>query len=169
MKKNRSFVMIVSIVFSVILLSVGTYSYFRDSVNGEIIGTIDNLVLNGENIATGQINYKLQRSDNENFILPGDKGSFSFIVDVTGSTTNVDIAVSITGDDLPKNIKFYSDSDYTKEISSKIYNIAKSNSMKQIITLYWNYDDSDLNDDYNSEFGKNGDITINVVAVSNVS
>lgn len=169
MKKNQRLVMIMSIAVAVVLLSAGTYSYFRDNINGDIIGTIDNLVLDGENIATGQINYKLQRSESEKFILPGDSGSFSFVVDATGSTTNVNAAVSITGINLPKNIKFYSDSEKNHEISSKIYNIPKSKSMKHVITIYWYYDDSISNNDNNLAPQNITDITINVVAISNAS
>jgi len=157
MKKNGKFIIICSLVIATILLSTRTYSYFRGTVGADVIGTIDNLVLNeNEDVVTGKLNHTIIPEENS--------GKFSFIVDFTGSTNSANMAFSINGDNLPKNIEFYTNSDYTENLSQKIYNIKKSNSMSQIITIYWRLDEND-----SLFISKTIDITINCVATTSNS
>lgn len=81
-----------TLLVAIILLGIGTIAYFRRMVNGNITGQAGNLVLvvNEANAVDNEtFTITLQRSEEENFVMPDDKGTFDLNIDVTGSTSDV--------------------------------------------------------------------------------
>jgi len=154
MKKDKKTIVVCSLIAAVLLIGVGTFAYFRRQVGGNITGTAGNLVLKVNEVdaaASGTLSFAIKRSETENFVMPGDSGSFDVNVDVSGSSSDVEISLAITDAELPTNMKFYADSAHTQELTNKTYTIAKSANMTQSITVYW-YWNGDVSDEDDSDF-----------------
>lgn len=166
--KNKNLIVMCSVIAAVLLVGIGTLAYFRRNVSGNITGTAGTLVMqvDGTDSETAQLNYTIKRSESENFVMPGDSGSFTFEVDVTGSSTDVELTVSITGTTIPKNMKFYTDSAHTDEFTTETYTITKSASMTKTVTVYWYWDGTISDEDDTADAGKAISASINVSAVS---
>lgn len=106
-----------------------------------------------------------------NTILPGDQGSVEIKVD--GSTAQVGFNYKITveaGKDQTFNaLKFYTDDNYTTELTADGYtgSIAYSgeaNKMEKTIKLYWKLPNGATDDDDTAMAGKKAEFTINMHA-----
>mgnify|MGYP003414265476 FL=1 len=119
-----------SLLVAIILLSIGTIAYFRRTVNGDITGQTGNLVLivNEANAVQNEsFSVSLNRSEEEPYVMPDDKGTFDINIDSTGSSTDVDVTITISRTNLPDNLKFYLDENYTEELTTKTYMLKQSN------------------------------------------
>jgi len=143
-QKKRILVMSTLLV-AIVLLGIGTIAYFRRTVNGDITGQTGNLVLivNEANAVNNEsFSVSLNRSEEEPFVLPDDKGTFDINIDSTGSTTDVDVTITISRTNLPDNLKFYLDENYTEELTTKTYMLKKSDNMTMTVPVYWFWDGS---------------------------
>jgi len=144
MKKKKTLVMSTLLV-AIVLLSIGTIAYFRRTVNGDITGQTGNLVLivNEANAVENEsFSVSLNRSEEEPYIMPDDKGTFDINIDSTGSSTDVDVTITISRTNLPDNLKFYLDEKYTQELTTKTYMLKKSENMTMTVPVYWFWDGS---------------------------
>jgi len=143
-QKKRILVMSTLLV-AIVLLGIGTIAYFRRTVNGDITGQTGNLVLvvNEANAVNNEsFSVSLNRSEEEPYVLPDDKGTFDINIDSTGSSTDVDVTITISRTNLPDNLKFYLDSNYTQELTTKTYMLKKSDDMTMTVPVYWFWDGS---------------------------
>ena len=163
MKNNKKTILMTTMLLALILLGIGTIAYFRRTVNGDITGNAGNLVLivNEANAVENEsFEVILQRSEEEPFIMPDDKGIFNLNIVSTGSTTDVAISIAISRVNLPNNLKFYSDEKHTNEITNYGTVIKKSADMTKTIPVYWFWDGS-VSDEDDSEF-INKEISANI-------
>jgi len=156
-----------TLLVAIVLLGIGTIAYFRRTVNGNLAGQTGNLVLivNEANAVQNQsFSVSLNRSEEEPFVLPDDKGSFNINIDSTGSSSDVDVTITITRTNLPDNLKFYLDSAYTEELTTTTYVIKKSNDMTMAVPVYWFWDGS-VDDENDTLFmGKTLEANVSVTA-----
>jgi len=153
MNKKKILVMSTLLV-AIVLLGIGTIAYFRRTVNGNITGNTGNLVLivnEADAVANESFEIILQRSEEENFIMPDDKGVFNLNIDSTGSSDDVEVTITISRTNLPENLRFYLDSNYNKELTTTTYIIEKSDDMTKTVPVYWFWDGS-ISDEADSEF-----------------
>jgi len=143
--KKKKLLVIGTLLVAIILLSIGTIAYFRRTVNGDITGQTGNLVLivNEANAVNNEsFSVSLNRSEEEPYVMPDDKGTFDINIDSTGSTTDVDVTITIARTNLPDNLKFYLDENYTQELTTKTYVIKKADTMTKTVPVYWFWDGS---------------------------
>ena len=149
--KNRKTIIVVCLALSIIFLSTGTFAYFRFGATGNINVNTGQLMLSiNDKSATQNEQFEviLTNEDGSN-LKPGDSGSFDLTLNATGSSLDVSVVLEIIRTNLPTNLKFYEDEEHTIEFTSKKYDILKSNSMIQNVTIYWyweNLEESDDND-----------------------
>jgi len=151
MNSKKRTIVISTLTLTLILLVAGTIAYFRRTVNGNITGQAGNLVLivNDIDAVTEEtFTVSLNRSEEEAFVMPDDKGLFDINIDSTGSTTDVAVTINIVRTSLPDNLKFYLDENYTEEITTKAFKLEKAETMTKQIKVYWYWDGSvdDAND-----------------------
>jgi len=152
--KNKKTIVMSTLLLVIVLLGIGTIAYFRRTVNGDITGQAGNLVLivNEANAVDNEtFTITLQRSEEEQFIMPDDSGVFNLNIDSSGSSSDVAISIAISRINLPENLKFYSDEKHTNEITNYGTVIKKSNDMTRTVPIYWFWDGS-INDEDDSEF-----------------
>jgi len=152
--KNKKVLVMSSLLVAIVLLGIGTIAYFRRTVNGDITGQTGNLVLivNEANAALNEsFSVSLNRSEEEPYVMPDDKGTFDINIDSTGSSTDVDVTITISRTNLPDNLKFYLDENYTKELTTKTYMLKQSNDMTMTVPVYWFWDGS-VDDENDSLF-----------------
>jgi len=151
MNSKKRTIVISTLTLTLILLVAGTIAYFRRTVNGNITGEAGNLVLivNDIDAVTEEtFTVSLNRSEEEAFVMPGDKGSFDINIDSSGSSTDVAVTINIVRTSLPDNLKFYLDENYKEEITRQAFKIEKAETMTKQIKVYWYWDGSidDVND-----------------------
>jgi len=143
--KNKKVLVMSSLLVAIVLLGIGTIAYFRRTVNGDITGQTGNLVLivNEANAVNNEsFSVSLNRSEEEPYVMPDDKGTFDINIDSTGSSTDVDVTITISRTNLPDNLKFYLDENYTEELTTKTYMLKKSDNMTMTVPVYWFWDGS---------------------------
>ena len=82
----------------------------------------------------------------ENKLAPGTEGSFDLNLDATGSEVAIDYNIKLAVTEKPSNLRFYTDSSYTKEIASTdgVMNVSGVMSLEEIKTIqtktiYWKW------------------------------
>ena len=82
----------------------------------------------------------------ENKLAPGTEGSFDLNLDATGSEVAIDYNIKLVVTEKPTNLRFYTDSSYTKEIASTdgVMNVSGVMSLEEIKTIqtktiYWKW------------------------------
>ena len=82
----------------------------------------------------------------ENKLAPGTEGSFDLNLDATGSEVAIDYNIKLVVTEKPTNLRFYTDSSYTKEITSTdgVMNVSGVMSLEEIKTIqtktiYWKW------------------------------
>jgi len=143
--QKKKLLVMSTLLVAIVLLSIGTIAYFRRTVNGDITGQTGNLVLivNEANAVENEsFSVSLNRSEEEPYVMPDDKGTFDINIDSTGSTTDVDVTITISRTNLPDNLKFYLDENYTEELTTKTYVLKKSDNMTMTVPVYWFWDGS---------------------------
>mgnify|MGYP004653907087 FL=1 len=144
MKKR---VLIFSMLFLLFYTLNYTYSSFKNTIVGDISAT------------TNEWSFKAtiagSTKENDYYKIPVSTSSGSFVinVDTTSSNKNADYSIIISGDGLPSDIKFYSDSSYTKEIINNLYSGSVEKGSSKSITIY-----------YKSSSTVKGNIIVNIKA-----
>jgi len=162
--QKKKLLVMSSLLVTIVLLGIGTIAYFRRTVNGDITGQAGNLVLivnEADAVLNETFSVILQRSETENFIMPDDRGTFDLNIDSTGSSDDVEVTIAVSRINLPENLRFYLDENYTKELTTKTFIIEKSDDMTMTVPIYWFWDGS-INDEDDSNF-------INTTISANVS
>jgi len=149
--QKKKLLVMSTLLVAIVLLSIGTIAYFRRTVNGDITGQTGNLVLivNEANAVENEsFSVSLNRSEEEPYVMPDDKGTFDININSTGSSTDVEVTITISRTNLPDNLKFYLDENYTQELTTKTYMLKKSDDMTMTVPVYWFWDGSvdDVND-----------------------
>jgi len=165
--KNKKVLVMSTLLVAVVLLSIGTIAYFRRTVNGDITGQTGNLVLivNEANAVENEsFEVSLNRSEEEPYVMPDDKGTFDINIDSTGSSTDVDVTITISRTNLPDNLKFYLDEKYTQELTTKTYFIKKSDDMRVTVPVYWFWDGSVDDEDDSLYMGETLEANITATA-----
>ena len=169
MKDNKKILVMSTLLIAIVLSGIGTIAYFRRIINSSITSPTGNLVL-VVNEANAVLNESfeviLQRSEEENFIMPDDKGVFDLNIDSTGSSDAVEITITISRTNLPDNLKFYIDEEHTKELTTRRWGIEKSESMVKTIPIYWFWDGS--KDDINDSDFINKTISANISVIATI-
>ncbi len=82
----------------------------------------------------------------EGKLAPGTEGSFDLNLDATGSEVAIDYNIKLIVTEKPTNLRFYTDSSYTKEITSTdgVMNVSGVMSLEEIKTIqtktiYWKW------------------------------
>jgi len=143
--QKKKILVMSTLLVAIVLLGIGTIAYFRRTVNGDITGQTGNLVLivNEANAVENEsFSVSLNRSEEEPYVMPDDKGTFDINIDSTGSSTDVDVTITISRTNLPDNLKFYLDENYTQELTTKTYMLKKSDDMTMTVPVYWFWDGS---------------------------
>lgn len=165
--KDKKTIVGVSTLLCLIALYFGTYAYYKQKVNGTLIGH------------TGEIAFNVKYKDNtftsvnladttdseaiEGKINPGDSGEFTLVADATGSTENVAYSIVFRGENVPTNMIFFVDD---QKVDLKNYvlinKIDYGSSMTKTHTIKWKWPYFGEYDDDADFMNKN--ITINVEA-----
>ena len=128
MKKKMLMLSIICLLFVTINY---TYSAFRNTIIGNINATSNNWYF-AVNATNGTL-------ENDYFKIPisGTSGSFDITLDTTNNSSDVDYSIELSGYNLPSDIEYYSDSNYSSLISNNVYsNIAVKNTT-ETITIYY--------------------------------
>ncbi len=108
-------------LLGLILLIIGVMGlFFRQD---EVVENIDSAEFKLDNSNRKQTNF---------IFIDKDAGKFNVVVDTTGSS--LDMICTITVDSSNKNLKFYTDKNYSNELSEYIY---IQNNEKKTITIYY--------------------------------
>jgi len=165
--KNKKIIVMSTLLMSIIILGIGTVAYFRRAVNGNITGQAGNLALIVNDVSSVQnqsFNVVLKRSEDENFVMPDDSGVFNINIDLTGSSSDVDLSFNIVNTNLPDNLKFYLDENHTNEIKSPVWIVSKSESMTLTVPVYWYWNGSV--DDANDILFINKELSANISVIA---
>ena len=140
-----------ALIFSLLFLLFYTLNYTYSSFKNTIVGDIS--------ATTNEWSFKAtiagSTKENDYYKIPVSTSSGSFVinVDTTSSNKNADYSIIISGDGLPSDIKFYSDSSYTKEIKNNLYSGSVEKGSNKSITIY-----------YKSSSTVKGNIIVNIKA-----
>ena len=101
----------ISLMVLAILISVGTYAYYRSTISGTVSGTI--LAWNCVNDGTTS-----SGSVNLGSLKPGSNGSFTFQIKSTNFVTDMSVQMQFANtDNVPAKLKFYENSKEGTEIA----------------------------------------------------
>ena len=138
------------LVLTVVCLLFGLLSYTYSAFNSSIIGNLSATTNNWRfkvNVNGGSVyddSYKLAINSNQ--------GSIVVNLDTTGGSQNVDYEINLLKQNLSSNIKFYTDSSYSNEITNNKYSGTINGNTTGSITLY-----------YKSSSSENGNVIINAM------
>lgn len=145
-KKTFKFI-IIGLVLSLFIIGSATYGLYQSSARGKAIGAIANWSFKANNsVSTFKINMATNAKNTvEGMLAPGSYGSFDIRLDASGTDSDVNYIVefaNVIGK--PENLKFFLDSENTKEIKleeEKLKGVIKyGNDMSKVITIYWNWE-----------------------------
>ena len=157
-----------------IILS-GTLAYYANRITGNVTGNSLNFafnvykIINNNSTDFGNINlYDTAKVHNasDNTIVPGDYGDFVIKVSSKGSELKLRYDITLKGNDIPVNMKFYLDSEKIDKVditNLSLNGILDVNEEKEY-TIYWEwpYDSGDDNIyDIDSQ-GKTFTIDVNI-------
>lgn len=137
--------------FALLLVAVGayfvsgTYARYTEKVTREGSATVAKWDFATDN-ADSTLTIKLDETYDASTLVsgkiaPGTSGSFDVVLVNPTTETAVDVNVKITKENVPQNLKFYSDSSYTTELTETELNATlkanDSTGLKK--TIYWQW------------------------------
>ena len=141
-KKNKynfiiSMLFILAFSFLGINFIADTNSQYKTTSNSETDFQVApwNFTVNGSE--SGTLNVSL--TSNNKVVVPGMSGSIPLVIDATGTKVAIEYTITINRDNLPKNLKFYSDSAYSQEITSLKGQIELGDPQKITKNIYWKW------------------------------
>jgi len=161
MKKKLSVLLVLVLAVAISAYSVGgTYAKYTTTANVSGSAQVAKWAIafsDGENTITDGTSFNLGITADANVvsdkIAPGTNGSFTFGVDSTGTEVSYNYLISFTVDNKPTNLKFYSDSAYTNEITAVngVYTVVNTDvtlgsTVPANTTVYWVWE-YDVDDD----------------------
>lgn len=134
MRLNKKIIVIVLPLLIILSLSIGSFAYYKYSVNGSI------------KVNTGKAVFVLKDSDSAIWdnkvidlgnIVPGDSGEFSITMDASGSSVSMYATLEIEKLNLPSNLKFYTTSDHKAELHKYYSFLEKNVTTSETLNIYW--------------------------------
>lgn len=118
--KNKKRILLITIfaLLLIILLISFTYSKYAETITTGAKGRIARWNFNGdvESTTTNVISLSDTLDENSDVIKPGSSGTFSIVVDATGSDVDIDYTVAVTAENnKPENLFFVYGSDMTQK------------------------------------------------------
>ena len=162
MNNKKIYILIVLVVICMIGLIVGSVAYYQKIVSGSLTTNIgkaifvlkdsDGTVWSNKVIELGEVN-------------PGDSGSFDVVMDASGSDVDMYATLELERNNLPTNLKFYTNPDHKSQLNKKYTFLEKSGESVSSLTLYWYWDPyvDDLED--SKYINKSLNVTIKVSAI----
>ena len=151
---KNSIILFTAVIIGVIIITFSSYSVYKRIASNEAeisiakfqikINNSDSIV---QNIALKDTITTNNYSDDE--VVPGTNGAFDLSIDFSNVEVSSNYAINFDRTNIPNNLKLYSDSNYTNEITSinDSYNIGDSTN--KTITVYWKW--NYLNDNVSNE------------------
>ena len=151
--KNKGAVVVLALALIVaIILSMYAYSKYTSTLTGNGTATVAkwSFKVNGQTQTIPDIDLATTMKENNNVVegklAPGTEGSFDLNLDATGSEVAIDYNIKLVVTEKPTNLRFYTDSSYTKEIASTdgVMNVSGVMSLEEIKTIqtktiYWKW------------------------------
>ena len=165
MNNKKIFILIVLVVICMIGLIVGSIAYYQKIVSGSlttntgkaifVLKDSDGTVWNNKVIELGEVN-------------PGDSGSFDVVMDASGSDVDMYATLELERNNLPTNLKFYTNPDHKSQLNKKYTFLEKSGESVSSLTLYWYWDPyvDDLEDSKYINKSLNVTIKVNAIQIS---
>lgn len=178
MQRKIDILMIFMLVISFITLLTGdvveTHSKYISSANSntEIKVATWDFKLNGINSNSIDINLKDTISPTNKYsqteVIPGTDGVIELDIDATNSKVALDYVISLTADQVPENLRFYTDNTYTTEYTGEEGFIGLDDEKQIRHNVYWKWDfiQTDETDDWSNT---NIVVTINVNATQRIA
>ena len=128
------------------------YAKYKTTLTGNGTATVAkwSFKVNGQTQTIPDIDLATTMKENNNVVegklAPGTEGSFDLNLDATGSEVAIDYNIKLIVTEKPTNLRFYTDSSYTKEITSTdgVMNVSGVMSLEEIKTIqtktiYWKW------------------------------
>ena len=128
------------------------YAKYKTTLTGNGTATVAkwSFKVNGQTQTIPDIDLATTMKENNNVVegklAPGTEGSFDLNLDATGSEVAIDYNIKLAVTEKPSNLRFYTDSSYTKEIASTdgVMNVSGVMSLEEIKTIqtktiYWKW------------------------------
>lgn len=146
--KKKKMLLVFALLFVTVLagtLAVRTYAKYTSTLNSEASATIAKWAFASDNESTA-LTLNLDKTYDPdtlvaNKIAPGTSGSFSIQLSNANTEVGVDYSIALTDTTgAPTNLKFYSDSAHTTELTNATYTGTLSpNAAATTITIYWEW------------------------------
>ena len=151
--RNKPVIILLALLLiTAIAFSMYAYAKYKTTLKGNGTATVAkwSFKVNGQTQTIPDIDLAttMKKVNNvaENKIAPGTEGSFDLNLDATGSEVAIDYNIKLVVTEKPTNLKFYTDSSYTKEIASTdgVMNVSGVMSLEEIKTIqtktiYWKW------------------------------
>ena len=128
------------------------YAKYKTTLTGNGTATVAkwSFKVNGQTQTIPDIDLATTMKENNNVVegklAPGTEGSFDLNLDATGSEVAIDYNIKLAVTEKPSNLRFYTDSSYTKEIASTdgVMNVSGVLSLEEVKTIqtktiYWKW------------------------------
>ena len=145
-------VVLALLLVTAIAFSMYAYAKYKTTLTGNGTATVAkwSFKVNGQTQTIPDIDLAttMKKVNNvaENKLAPGTEGSFDLNLDATGSEVAIDYNIKLAVTEKPTNLRFYTDSSYTKEIASTdgVMNVSGVMSLEEVKTIqtktiYWKW------------------------------
>ena len=178
MQRKIDILMIFMLIISFITLLTGdvveTHSKYISSANSntEIKVATWDFKLNGTNASSIDINLKdtlaATNSYSSTTVIPGTYGVIELDIDASNSKVALDYIINLTANQVPENLKFYSDSTHTTEFTGITGFMGVADTKKIKHNIYWKWDF--VQEDESGDWGNtNIIVTIDVDATQRIA
>ncbi len=151
--RNKPVIILLALLLiTAIAFSMYAYAKYKTTLTGNGTATVAkwSFKVNGQTQTIPNIDLATTMKENNNVvegkIAPGTEGSFDLNLDATGSEVAIDYNIKLAVTEKPSNLRFYTDSSYTKEIASTdgVMNVSGVMSLEEIKTIqtktiYWKW------------------------------
>ena len=151
---GRNILIVVLILVTIASVCAGLYAWakYQTTINGTATGETAkwSFKVSDGNTSTQEIEFPMTRTDNntsvaEGKIAPGTFGELEIGIDATGTETALTYVIEGTTENLPTNLKFYSDEERTLELTVLDNKFSKGGYMKlnevgeRTEKIYWEW------------------------------
>ena len=151
--RNKPVIILLALLLiTAIVFSMYAYAKYKTTLTGNGTATVAkwSFKVNGQTQTIPDIDLATTMKENNNVVegklAPGTEGSFELNLDATGSEVAIDYNIKLAVTEKPSNLRFYTDSSYTKEIASTdgVMNVSGVMSLEEIKTIqtktiYWKW------------------------------
>ena len=151
--RNKPVIILLALLLiTAIVFSMYAYAKYKTTLTGNGTATVAkwSFKVNGQTQTIPDIDLATTMKENNNVVegklAPGTEGSFDLNLDATGSEVAIDYNIKLIVTEKPTNLRFYTDSSYTKEITSTdgVMNVSGVMSLEEIKTIqtktiYWKW------------------------------